>query len=57
MIDKARRNGIICNYCNTEDPEEADRLFDMGIDTVLTNSCWLIMQVWKHHGNSSPKST
>jgi len=43
-IDKAHQNGIICNYCNTEDPEEAERLFEMGIDTVLTNSCWLILQ-------------
>ena len=46
-IDKAHANGIICNYCNTEDPGKAQEFFEMGIDTVLTNSTWLIMRVWK----------
>jgi glycerophosphoryl diester phosphodiesterase len=44
-IDKAHQNGIICNYCNTEDPDEAAKLFEMGIDTVLTNSSWLILRI------------
>jgi glycerophosphoryl diester phosphodiesterase len=43
-IDKAHQNGIICNYCNTEDPDEAVKLFEMGVDTVLTNSSWLILR-------------
>jgi glycerophosphoryl diester phosphodiesterase len=46
-LDKAHDNGIICNYCNTENQEEAEKLFEMGMDTVLTNSCWLILQTWK----------
>lgn len=36
-IDKAHAHGIICNVCWADDPEEAKRYFDMGIDTVLTN--------------------
>jgi glycerophosphoryl diester phosphodiesterase len=46
-INRAHQKGIICNYCNTENPDEARKLFDMGIDTVLTNSCWLILQELK----------
>jgi len=37
MIDKAHEHGIICNVFWSDDPEEARRFFDMGIDTVLTN--------------------
>ena len=48
-IDKAHQNGIICNYCNTENQEEAAKFFEMGIDTVLTNSTWLILQVWEKY--------
>jgi len=48
-IDKAHQNGIICNYCNTENREEAAKFFEMGIDTVLTNSCWLILQTWEKY--------
>ena len=43
-IDKAHANGIICNYCNTEDPQKASELFELGIDTVMTNSPWLILR-------------
>lgn len=39
MIDKAHKNGIICNFFFTDDIAEADGLLDMGIDTVLTNDC------------------
>jgi glycerophosphoryl diester phosphodiesterase len=46
-IDKAHANGIICNYCNTEDPHKAREFFELGMDTVLTNSPWLIMQAWE----------
>ena len=46
-IDKAHQNGIMCNYCNTENQDEAYKLFEAGIDTVLTNSCWLILQTMK----------
>ncbi len=33
----AHENGILCNVFYADDPAEAQRYFDMGIDTVLTN--------------------
>ncbi len=36
-IDKAHANGILCNVFWADDPDEARRYFEMGIDTVLTN--------------------
>ena len=36
-IDKAHKNGIICNLFFTDDPEEAEKYLEMGIDTILTN--------------------
>ena len=36
-IEYAHQNGILCNYFYADDPEEARRLYDMGIDTVLSN--------------------
>jgi glycerophosphoryl diester phosphodiesterase len=36
-IDKAHAHGILCNVFWADDPEEARRYFEMGIDTVLTN--------------------
>ena len=37
MIDRCRAHGLICNFCQGDTPEEAKRLFDLGIDCVLTN--------------------
>jgi glycerophosphoryl diester phosphodiesterase/predicted amidohydrolase len=37
MIDKAHKNGIRCNVFWTDDPLEARKFLDMGIDTLLTN--------------------
>ncbi len=37
MIDKAHAHGILCNVFWSDDPEEAHRFLDMGIDCVLTN--------------------
>jgi len=37
MIDLCHANGIICNFCQADTPEEAKRLLDMGVDCVLTN--------------------
>ena len=37
MIDKAHEHGIKCNVFWADDPEEAKKYLDMGIDTVLTN--------------------
>ena len=36
-IEKAHAHGILCNVFWADDPEEAKRYFEMGIDTVLTN--------------------
>jgi len=43
MVDKARAYGIICNFCGTNDPEEAKKLVKMGMDTILTDECQLIL--------------
>ncbi|HEY8443997.1 MAG TPA: glycerophosphodiester phosphodiesterase family protein [Clostridia bacterium] len=37
MINKARQNNIICNVFWADDPQEAVRYLNMGIDTILTN--------------------
>lgn len=37
MIDKAHSHGIRCNVFWSDDPEEAKKFLEMGIDTVLTN--------------------
>ena len=37
MIDKAHAHGIRCNVFWSDDPEEARRFLDMGVDTILTN--------------------
>lgn len=36
-IDKAHANGILCNLFFADDPEEACRALDAGVDTILTN--------------------
>lgn len=47
MIDKAKANGIICNVFWSDDPEEAKKFLDMGIDTILTNDYNLVSQILK----------
>ena len=47
MIDKAHAHGIRCNVFWSDDPEEAKRFLDMGIDTILTNDYNLISQIVK----------
>ena len=37
MIEKCHQNGIRVNYFWTDDPQEAVRYLEMGVDTVLTN--------------------
>ena len=44
MIDKAHAHNIRCNFFHCEDPTEAEKLFAMGIDTILTNDFWHIEQ-------------
>ena len=36
-VDKAHAHGILCNVFWADDPEEARRYLDMGIDCILTN--------------------
>ena len=45
MVDKAHAHGIRCNVFYADDPEEAQRYLDMGIDTILTNNYRVIAQV------------
>ena len=45
MIDRAHENGIICNIFWSDDPEEAERFLDMGIDVILTNDYHRIAEV------------
>ena len=37
MIDRAHAAGLLCNVFWSDDPDEAERFLDMGIDTILTN--------------------
>ena len=46
-IEKAHQNGIICNFCCTDEQETAHNLYELGIDTILTNNCWLILGVYE----------
>lgn len=47
MIKKAHDHGIICNVFWADDPDEARRYLDMGIDTILTNEYNLVSQILK----------
>jgi glycerophosphoryl diester phosphodiesterase len=38
MIDRAHENGIRCNVFWSDEPEEARRFLNMGIDVILTNN-------------------
>ncbi len=46
-VDKAHANGILCNVFYADDPDEARRCFEMGIDTVLTNDYLAIYSALK----------
>lgn len=37
MVDEAHEKGLICTVFWADDPDEAQRYLDMGIDTILTN--------------------
>lgn len=37
MIDKAHKNGVLCNIFFADEPSEAKKYIEMGIDTILTN--------------------
>lgn len=45
MIDRAHGLGIRVNFFYSDDPVEARKLLEMGVDTLLTNDYWRIAQV------------
>ena len=45
MIDKAKSHGIICNVFYADDPDEARRYLDMGVDTILTNEYCVVSHI------------
>jgi len=47
MVEKAHAHGIICNYFYSDNPEEAKKYLDMGMDTILTNDYYLVSQILK----------
>lgn len=54
-IERAHSHGIVCIAFVTDDPKEARRYLDMGIDTLLTNDCILMLRMtkqWKHERES-----
>ena len=53
MIDKAHAHGIRCNVFYADEPEEARRYLDMGIDTILTNDYLKIARaIGKYNGDT-----
>ena len=48
-VDKAHASGLKCNVFFADDPEEAIRYIDMGIDTILTNDYFPIATAVKKH--------
>ena len=37
MVDLCHEHGIICNFCQADTPEDAKRVLELGVDTILTN--------------------
>lgn len=54
-INKAHAHGILCNVFYADDPEEARRYLEMGIDTVLTNDYLTVYNRVKDYLNGSGK--
>ncbi len=48
-VDMAKANGILCNVFWSDDPEEACRFIDMGIDTILTNDYLRVANAVRAH--------
>lgn len=47
MIEKAHKNGVLCNVYWSDDPKETKEFLDMGIDTILTNDFIVVSESWK----------
>ncbi len=50
-VDKAHEYGILCNVFYADDPDEAKKYFEMGIDTILTNDYLNIYNAVKRSRN------
>lgn len=48
-VDAAHRAGILCNVFWSDDPKEAKRYIDMGIDTILTNDYLKVANAVRAH--------
>ena len=48
-VDMAKANGVLCNVFWADDPDEACRYIDMGIDTILTNDYLRVANAVKAH--------
>ena len=48
-VDLAKANGILCNVFWADDPDEACRYIDMGIDTILTNDYLRVSNAVRAH--------
>ena len=48
-VDMAKANGILCNVFWADDPDEACRYIDMGIDTILTNDYLRVSNAVRAH--------
>ena len=49
MIEKAHAHGIKCNVFYADEVDEAIKYIDMGIDTILTNDYFPIVNAIKEH--------
>ena len=49
MIDKAHDHGLQCNLYFCDEPADVARIFDMGIDTILTNDYLPIAKAAKEY--------
>jgi undecaprenyl pyrophosphate synthase len=47
MIDKAHAHGIKCNVFWSDNPEEANELLDLGVDTILSNQYQIVYDAIK----------
>jgi len=50
MIEKAHAHGIRCNVFWSDDPDEAEKFLDMGVDCILTNDYLAIKTALEERG-------
>lgn len=49
MVEKAHKNGLICNVFYADNAHEALEYREMEIDTILTNNCLEVLRAVKKH--------